>query len=93
VDDYGIGQRESLTEAAEAVARILGMQACEGTDAVPPNARSHTMLLSGTVAGGAAVLVRLQFGIDASRSVAMKLAVRASSADVSEAIHQIIQDA
>lgn len=35
----------------EAVGRILGMQACEGTDAVPPNARSHTLLLSGTVVG------------------------------------------
>ena len=38
-------------DAVEAVGRILGMQACEGTDAVPPNARSHTLLLSGTVVG------------------------------------------
>lgn len=76
----------------EAVGRILGMQACEGSDAVPPNARSHTLLLSGTVVGDAPVLVRLAFGIDASRSVAMKLAVRSESADVSEAIHAIIQE-
>ncbi len=39
------------------------------------------------------VLVRLAFGIDASRNVAMKLAVRSESADVSEAIHAIIQEA
>ena len=31
----------------EAVISILGMSACDGTDAVPPNARSHTVLLSG----------------------------------------------
>lgn len=40
-----------VQDAVEAVGRILGMQACEGTDAVPPNARSHTLLLSGTVVG------------------------------------------
>lgn len=93
VDDYGIGQRDSLQDAVEAVGRILGMQACEGTDAVPPNARSHTLLLSGTVVGDVQVVVRLAFGIDAGRNVAMKLAVRSESADVSEAIHAIIQEA
>lgn len=93
MDDYGIGQRDSLQDAVEAVGRILGMQACEGTDAVPPNARSHTLLLSGTVVGDVQVLVRLSFGIDAQRNVAMKLAVRSESSDVSEAIHAIIQEA
>lgn len=138
-----------LQDAVEAVGRILGMQACEGTDAVPPNARSHTLLLSGTVVGdaqvgscarrgggvccsrggglvqlarasagcsafpplhamllamgplhflpalrgGPQVLVRLAFGIDAQRNVAMKLAVRSESPEVSEAIHAIIQEA
>ena len=38
-------------------------------------------------------LVRLSFGIDAARSVAMKLVVRSDSPDASQAIHQIIQDA
>lgn len=83
----------ALQDAVEAVGRILGMQACEGTDAVPPNARSHTLLLSGIVVGDVQVLVRLSFGIDAQRNVAMKLAVRSESADVSEAIHAIIQEA
>lgn len=41
----------------------------------------------------AQVVVRLAFGIDAGRNVAMKLAVRSESADVSEAIHAIIQEA
>ena len=83
----------SPQDAVEAVGRILGMQACEGTDAVPPNARSHTLLLSGTVVGEAQVLVRLAFGIDTARNVAMKLAVRSESPDVSEAVHAIIQQA
>ena len=145
VDDYGIGQRDSLGEAVEAVGRILGMAACEGSDAVPPNARSHTLLLAGTVVGDVQVrrwlglhgtpgiappscsapscvlsrrlptrapftpppapppwcppapcpqvLVRLAFGIDAGRNVAMKLAVRSEAPEVSEAMHAIIQEA
>eukprot|EP00803_Ostreobium_quekettii_P000175 evm.model.scf_4418.1 EVM.evm.TU.scf_4418.1 scf_4418:1497-6935(-) len=40
-DDYGLGERESLEDAIEAVLGTLGMQACEGTEAIPPNARSH----------------------------------------------------
>lgn len=39
------------------------------------------------------VLVRIQFGIDASRQVAMKLAVRSEGVDLSEAVHGIIQNA
>lgn len=50
-DEYGLGVREGLQEAAEAVIATLGMQPCEGTEAVPPNARSHTVLLAGTFVG------------------------------------------
>lgn len=82
-----------MQEAVEAVMGILGMAACEGSEAVPPNARSHTALLSGMVVGEQQVLVRMQFGIDAGNNVAMKLIVRAETFDISEAIHQIIQDA
>lgn len=35
VDEYGLGVRESLAEAVNAVISILGMQPCEGTDVVP----------------------------------------------------------
>jgi len=44
-------------EAVEAVMGILGMHACEGTEAVPPNARSHTVLLSGMLVGHQQVCV------------------------------------
>ncbi len=50
-DDYGLGKREGLQEAVEAVVCTLGMQPCEGTEAVPPNARSHTVLLAGIFVG------------------------------------------
>ncbi|CAJ2679237.1 coatomer subunit gamma [Trifolium pratense] len=91
VDEYGLGQRgEGLSEAVNTVINILGMQPCEGTEAVPPNSRSHTCLLSGVFIGGVKVLVRLSFGIDSTKDVAMKLAVRSDDVNVSDAIHEIV---
>mmetsp|Transcript_25184 Transcript_25184/g.54739 ORF Transcript_25184/g.54739 Transcript_25184/m.54739 type:complete len:900 (-) Transcript_25184:336-3035(-) len=92
-DEYGLGQRDGLQEAVEAVINTLGMQPCEGTEAVPPNARSHTVLMAGIFVGYQQVLVRMSFGIDASNQVAMKLVVRAESPEISDAVHQIIQSA
>jgi coatomer protein complex subunit gamma len=37
---------------------ILGMQPCEGSEAVPPHARSHTVLLSGQLPSQERALVR-----------------------------------
>jgi coatomer protein complex subunit gamma len=93
VDDYGLGTRDSLEDAVEAVMNILGMQPCEGTEAVPPNARSHTTLLSGVFVGNISVLIRLSLGIDSSNDVAMKLTVRAEDVIVSELIHLLISEA
>ncbi|XP_038971627.1 coatomer subunit gamma-2-like isoform X2 [Phoenix dactylifera] len=90
VDEYGLGVRESLAEAVSAVINILGMQACEGTDVVPSNARSHTSLLSGVFIGNVKVLARISFGIDGPKQVAMKLAVRSEDQAVSDAIHEIV---
>ncbi|XXG45600.1 hypothetical protein AAC387_Pa02g0642 [Persea americana] len=90
VDEYGLGVRESLAEAVSAVINILGMQPCEATDVVPSNSRSHTCLLSGVFIGNVKVLVRLSFGIDGPKQVAMKLAVRSEDQAVSDAIHEIV---
>ncbi|ERN17499.1 coatomer subunit gamma-2 [Amborella trichopoda] len=90
VDEYGLGVRESLAEAVSAVINILGMQPCEGTDVVPSNSRSHTCLLSGKFIGDVKVLVRLSFGIDGPKQVAMKLAVRSEDPAVSDTIHEIV---
>ncbi|XP_047979348.1 coatomer subunit gamma [Salvia hispanica] len=90
IDEYGLGPRESLVEAVNAVISLLGMQPCEGTETVPNNSRSHTCLLSGVYIGNVKVLVRLSFGMDATKEVAMKLAVRSDDVNVSEAIHEIV---
>ncbi|WOL03049.1 hypothetical protein Cni_G11769 [Canna indica] len=92
VDEYGLGVKESLAETVRAVIDILGMQPCEGTEAVPNNSRSHTCLLSGVFVGNVKVLVRVSFGIDGSRQVAMKLAVRSDDPDISEKIHEIVTE-
>ncbi|XP_012436244.1 coatomer subunit gamma [Gossypium raimondii] len=90
VDEYDLGPRENLAEAVNAVINLLGMQPCEGTEVVPSNSRSHTCLLSGVYIGNVKVLVRLQFGIDGPKDVAMKLAVRSEDEAVSDAIHEIV---
>ncbi|CAL5212364.1 unnamed protein product [Lathyrus oleraceus] len=90
VDEYGLGPRESLSEAVNTVINLLGMQPCEGTEVVPPNSRSHTCLLSGVFIGGVKVLVRLSFGLDGAKDVAMKLSVRSDDVSVSDAIHEIV---
>lgn len=90
VDEYGLGPRENLSEAVNAVINLLGLQPCEGTEVVPNNSRSHTCLLSGVFIGNVKVLVRLQFGLDSSREVAMKLAVRSEDEAVSDTIHEIV---
>ncbi|KAF5951643.1 hypothetical protein HYC85_009587 [Camellia sinensis] len=90
VDEYGLGPRESLAEAVNTVIGLLGMQPCEGTEVVPNNSRSHTCLLSGVFMGNVKVLVRLSFGIDGPKEVAMKLAVRSEDESISDAIHEIV---
>jgi hypothetical protein len=48
----------ALQDTVETVMSILGMHPCEGTEAVPPHARSHTVLLSGQMPGDERALVR-----------------------------------
>ncbi|VVA99272.1 unnamed protein product [Arabis nemorensis] len=79
VDEYGLGQRDSLAEAVKA-----------GTETVASNARSHTCLLSGLYIGDVKVLVKAQFGMDNTKEIVMKLAVRAEDRSVSVAIHAIV---
>lgn len=93
VDEYGLGIKNSLEETIETVTNVLGLQACEGSDCVPPNARSHTVLLSGKFVGDVKVLVRLSFGIDPTGSVAMRVAARGDTAEAAETVHSIISEA
>ncbi|KAK4794751.1 hypothetical protein SAY86_012745 [Trapa natans] len=90
IDEYGLGPRESLVEAVNAVINLLGMQPCEGTEVVPSNSRSHSCLLSGVFIGNVKVLARLSFGIDGQKEVAMKLAVRSDEESISDLIHEMV---
>ena len=92
-DEYGLGPRDSISDALAAVMSTLGLAPCEGSDAVAPHARSHTALLSGVFLGGTQVLVRLQLGQDAQSNVAMKMTVRSADGAVSDAMHSIIASA
>ena len=92
VDSYGLGKRESLQDAVESVIALLGMAACEGSECVPPNARSHAVTVAGTLVGDVQILVRLQFGTDTSKNVAMKMTVRSDSEDTSELVHRCISE-
>ena len=60
---------------------------------MPPNARSHAVLLAGTYVGDVQALVRMNLGIDAAQNVAMKLTARSADPSVSDLIHQIIANA
>ena len=71
----------------------LGLTVSEGSDIVPPNSRSHIVLLSGSFLDQDVALVKLNFGIDTANNVAMKMCVRSKSQQLCEAIHQIVQDA
>ena len=62
----------------------------QGTEVVAANSRSHTCLLSGVYIGNVKVLVRLSFGVDSGKEVAMKLAVRSEDETVSDAIHELV---
>jgi hypothetical protein len=53
----------------------------------------HILILVLSTGPWLQVLVRMSLGMDASGSVAMKLIVRGDSAESSEAVHSIIQNA
>ena len=90
--DYDIGKREGLQQAIEIVINIIGCQPCEGTEAVPPNSRSHSTLLSGMCVGEFQILIRMNFGIDELNNVTMKIVARSERLDISELVHKIISD-
>lgn len=46
--------------------------------------------MSGVFIGNVKVLVRLQFGVDGPKDIAMKLSVRSEDETVSDVIHEIV---
>lgn len=74
------------------VINIIGCQPCEGTEAVLPNSRSHSTLLSGVCIGESQVLIRTNFGLDELNNVTMKITARSEQLDISELVHAIISN-
>ena len=90
-DTYDLGPRESLQDAADAVLATLPLAACAGTDAAPPLARSHALLLAGRVAGRGQVLARVALGATPGGGVAMQVAARGAGG-AAEAVHDVVAE-
>jgi coatomer subunit gamma len=80
-----------VPQTVEAMIAHMGMFVAEGTDLVAPNARSHTLTLSGELSGGHKALLRISFGLDASGATVMKVVTRAGEKEISEVLDEIVQ--
>ena len=83
---FRLDKYKSIADAATAITDALGMDACEGSATVSGAARQHRLLLSGTLHGDQAALVRADLRSGQSNAVEMRLLVRSMSAEVSEAV-------
>ena len=82
-----------MEEAVSAVIDFLGMQPCDGTAALKPNAagKPHMLHLSGMFMGQSQVLARAQIAMQGdSGSVVLKIAVRSGDAAVSRMVADCI---
>ena len=87
-------QFKKMEEAVAAVIDFLGMQPCDGTGAVKPNAgnKPHMLHMSGVFVGGQQVLARAQIAMQGeSGGVILKIAVRSEDADVSRMVADCIR--
>jgi coatomer protein complex subunit gamma len=86
-------QFKNLNDAVAAVIDFLGMQPCDGTASVNPNAtdgKPHMLHMSGVFVGGCSVLARAQVALQ-SGSVVLKIAVRSEDETVSRMVADCIR--
>ena len=89
LEKFQLTQYKTVREAAAAVIDFLGMTPCEGTAAVPADARQHTVLLSGVFIGGVKVLARMLLALanaDGAQCIVLKIAVRSEDMDVTQVV-------
>jgi coatomer protein complex subunit gamma len=88
-------QFKRLEDAVVAIIDYLGMQACDGTAAIKPNAgKTHMLHLSGVFVSGQQVVARAQIalqGDNGSGGVVLKIAVRSDDAEVSRMVADCIR--
>jgi len=90
LDKFQLSQYDEVAPAVQATIDCLGMKPVNGTDAVPPNCRSHNVLLSGVFLGGIKVLARFQVALGNEGAI-LKIAIRSSDMNVSEAVVDCIR--
>ena len=86
-------QFKKMEDAVTAVIDFLGMQPCDGTGALKPNAggKPHMLHLSGVFMGNQQVLARAQIAMQGeSGGVVLKIAVRSEDAGVSRMVADCI---
>ena len=85
-------QFKKMEDAVSAVIDLLGMQACDGTATLKPNAagKPHMLHLSGVFMGQTQVLSRAQIAMQGDSGVVLKIAVRSDDAGVSRMVADCI---
>mmetsp|Transcript_5162 Transcript_5162/g.14783 ORF Transcript_5162/g.14783 Transcript_5162/m.14783 type:complete len:949 (+) Transcript_5162:103-2949(+) len=85
-------QFKKMEDAVAAIIDFLGMQPCDGTGAIKPNAdgKPHMLHLSGVFVGGQQVLARAQIAMQGTTGVILKIAVRSDDATVSRMVADCI---
>jgi coatomer subunit gamma len=87
-------QFKRVEDAITAVVDFLGMQPCDGTGSVKPNAggKPHMLHMSGVFVGGQQVLARAQIAMQGeSGGVILKIAVRSEDETVSRMVADCIR--
>lgn len=86
-------QFKRMEDAISAIIDLLGLQACDGTAALKPNAagKPHMLHLSGVFMGQQQVLARAQIAMQGDNAgVVLKIAVRSEDADISRMVADCI---
>merc|ERR1740121_2742890 len=77
---------KSLEAAVEGIIQTINMDPCDKTSAVEANVRGHTLLMSGTFAGGHMCLVKALVGMDPDRGCMAKLSCRSKSPAICDVV-------
>mmetsp|Transcript_14581 Transcript_14581/g.35445 ORF Transcript_14581/g.35445 Transcript_14581/m.35445 type:complete len:947 (-) Transcript_14581:1150-3990(-) len=86
-------QFKRMEDAISAIIDFLGMQPCDGTGQIKPNAvgKPHMLHMSGVFVSGQQVLARAQIAMQEGSGVILKIAVRSDDEGVSRSVADCIQ--
>lgn len=87
VDKFALSKYSELGDAVAAIIDALGMQPCEGTASVQPDAKKHMLMLAGNFCGTYKCLARITVVVDAKNGgVLGKMGVRSEDEEVTRII-------